>query len=331
MVKMTHNITFRPVYMINVVIVVYNKISMFHLSVPTAIFNDAALNNEKLFDVKICAEQKGQLSFANGLSFIVEEDFSIIQHADMVIFPSWEPEIRPSTRLINLITNLSRNNKMVVGLCLGAYALGYAGLLNGKRATTHWKMSDDFPLKFPQIHFESNPLYIVQDNIITSAGSAAAIDCCLYIVKYFYGIKKSNHIARMMVSSPERDGGQNQYIEHPAIERASDERLVKLIEYIQTNLTDDYSIEWVASYCAMSIRSFSRYFKANQGISFKRWLNNLRLNRSQELLESTALSITHISEQAGFSSEQIFRKHFKQRFDTTPNAWRNLFRSKNNE
>lgn len=314
--------------MINVVIVVYNEISMFHLSVPTAIFNDAVLNNDKLFDVKVCAEHKGQLSFANGLSFIVEEDFSIIQHADIVIFPSWKHEVPLNTRLIKLITNLSKNNKMIVGLCLGAYALGYSGLLDKKRATTHWKMSEDFPLKFPLVHFESNPLFIVQDNIITSAGTAAAIDCCLYIVKHFYGIKKANRIARMMVSSPERSGGQNQYIEQPSIERASDERLTQLIDYVQTNLTEDYSIEWAASYCAMSIRSFSRYFKANQGISFKLWLNNLRLNRSQELLESTPLSITRISEQAGFSSEQIFRKHFKQRFDTTPNAWRNLFRSK---
>jgi len=317
--------------MLNVVIVVYSGVSMFHLSVPTAIFNDAALNNEKLFDVKVCAEQKGALSFANGLSFIVEEDFSIIKHADIVIFPSWQPEIPPNERLIKLIKNLSSKNKMIAGLCLGAYALGYSGLLDKKRATTHWKMSEDFPLKFPQVHFESNPLFIVQDNIITSAGSAAAIDCCLYIVKHFYGIKKANHIARIMVSSPERSGGQNQYIEQPIIERASDERLANLIEHIQTNLTDDYSIEWVASYCAMSIRSFSRYFKANQGSSFKLWLNNIRLNRSQELLESTTLSITQVSELAGFSSEQIFRKHFKQRFDTTPNAWRNLFRSKNSE
>jgi len=314
--------------MINVVIVVYNEISMFHLSVPTAIFNDAVLNSDKLFDVKVCAEQKGPLSFANGLSFMVEEDFSIIKHADIVIFPSWNPAVSPSTKLITLMNQLSHHNKMIIGLCLGAYALGYAGLLNEKRATTHWKMSEDFPLKFPRVHFESNPLFIEQGNIITSAGSAAAIDCCLYIVKYFYGIKKANRIARVMVSSPERNGGQNQYIEQPTIERASDERLAKLIDHIQTNLTNDYSIAWVASYCAMSIRSFSRYFKANQGISFKRWLNNLRLNRSQELLESTALSITHISEQAGFSSEQIFRKHFKQQFDTTPNAWRNLFRSK---
>jgi len=317
--------------MINVVIVVYNGVSMFHLSVPTAIFNDAALNNEKLFDVKICAEQKGELSFANGLSFTVEEDFSILHHADVVIFPSWEPETQPSARLIKLIKNLSKSNKIIAGLCLGAYALGHSGLLDKKRATTHWKMSEDFPLKFPLVHFESNPLFIVQDNIITSAGSAAAIDCCLYIVKHSYGIKKANQIARIMVSSPERSGGQNQYIEQPTIERASDERLAKLIELIQTDLTEGYSIKWVSSYCAMSIRSFSRYFKANQGSSFKLWLNNMRLNRSQELLESTTLSITQISEQAGFSSEQIFRKHFKQRFDTTPNAWRNSFRSKSSE
>jgi transcriptional regulator GlxA family with amidase domain len=130
----------------------------------------------------------------------------------------------------------------------------------------------------------------------------------------------------MMVSSPERSGGQNQYIEQSTIEKASDERLASLITHIQSNLTDDYSIDSVASYCAMSTRSFSRCFKANQGDSFKLSLNNIRLNRSQELLESTALPITQISEHAGFSSEQIFRKHFKRRFDKTPKAWRALFR-----
>jgi len=305
---------------------------MFHLSVPTAIFNDAALNVGKLFNIKVCAEQKGKAQFANGLGFNIEHDFSIIESADIIILPSWDPETPPNTKLITLMNNLStNNNKMIVGLCLGAYALAYAGLLDGKRATTHWKMSDDFPLKFPLIHFESNPLFIVQGNIITSAGSAAAIDCCLYIVKHFYGVKVANQIARVMVSSPERSGGQNQYIEQPTIEKASDERLANLIEHIKSNLTDDYPIEWVASYCAMSSRNFSRCFKANQGSSFKSWLNNMRLNRSQELLESTALSITKVSEQAGFCSEQIFRKHFKQRFDTTPKAWRNLFRGKNTD
>jgi len=317
--------------MINIAIVVYDGISMFHLSVPTAIFKDALPTSSELFDVKICAEHTGKMSFANGLCFYVDNGLSVLEQADLVIFPSWLPETPPSHQLSKLINKIAVQGKVIAGLCLGAYALGYAGVLNDKRATTHWKSSKDFPSRFPHVHFESNPLFIVQDNIITSAGSAAAIDCCLYLVKYFYGVKKANQIARMMVSSPERSGGQNQYIEQPTIERASDERLADLIEHIQAHLADDYSLAWVASYCAMSIRSFSRYFKANQGSSFTLWLNNIRLNRSQELLESTTLSITQVSEQAGFSSEQIFRKHFKQQFDTTPKAWRSLFRSSANE
>lgn len=311
--------------MINVAVVVYSGISMFHLSVPTVIFKDAIDKESPLFDVKICAETTGNMQFANGLGFVVEHDLSIISSADIVIFPSWSPEVKPSKPLIELLTSLG-HKQMIVGLCLGAYALGHAGLLNFKRATTHWKMSDDFPVQFPEVSFESNPLYIVQDNIITSAGSAAAIDCCLFIVKHYYGSKVANQIARMMVASPERSGGQNQYIEQPTLQKASDQRLAKLIAHIQSNLTDDYSIAWVASYCSMSVRSFSRYFLANQGSSFNAWLTNLRLSRSQELLESTSLSVTDVSQQAGFRSEQIFRKHFKKQFDTSPSAWRRLFR-----
>lgn len=329
MAKMTTNITFRPDNMINVAIVVYEGISLFHLSVPIAIFKDAIPSKEPLFNVNICAETPGEITSSNGLCFIVKEEISIIQHADIVIFPSWNPDAPPSKLLIDQMIKTYDSNKFVVGLCIGAYALGYAGLLNGKRATTHWKFGSDFSLKFPQVNFDSNPIFIVDDNIITSAGSAAAIDCCLYIVKHYYGVKKANNIARMMVSSPERSGGQNQYIEQPIIERASDRRMAALIEYILANITDEYRLANVASFCSMSVRSFSRYFKSSNGISFKPWLNNIRLNYSLELLESTNLSITQVSEQAGFSSEQIFRKHFKLRYDTTPKIWRSLFKNMN--
>jgi len=184
-------------------------------------------------------------------------------------------------------------------------------------------------LKFPMVNFDSNPIYIAQNNVITSAGSAAAIDCCLYIVKHYYGVKKANQIARMMVSSPERSGGQNQYIEQPLIERASDRRMANLTDHILANIAVEYRLAYVASYCSMSVRSFSRYFKTINGLSFTSWLNNIRLNYSLKLLESTNLTITQVSEQSGFSSEQIFRKHFKKQYDTTPKTWRSMFNNVN--
>jgi len=312
-----------------IAIVAYSGISLFHLAVPIAIFNDALAQNTPLFNVKVCAEQLGTINSANGLTIDIKETTAAIKQADIIIFPSWLPDIKPSKELIELLLQANQAGKLIVGLCLGAYALAYAGLLDNKRATSHWKYNSDFVNRFPKVSFDSNPLFIESNNIITSAGSAAAIDCCLYMVKRFYGVKIANQVSRIMVSAPERSGGQNQYIEQPILERASDERLAKLIDHILADLSQSYSLTEVASFCSMSVRSFSRHFKQSNGVSFITWLANMRLNHSLALLESSNLAITQISEVAGFSSEQNFRKHFKQKFDTSPNAWRALFKSNN--
>ncbi len=310
-----------------IAIVAYSGISLFHLAVPIAIFNDALAQQAPLFNVKVCAEHPGTITSANGLPINITESNAAIKQADIIIFPSWRPEITPSEEMVKLLQQAHQNGKLIVGLCLGAYALAYAGLLDNKQATSHWKYDSDFINRFPKVKFDSNPLFIETDNIITSAGSAAAIDCCLYMVKRFYGVKIANQVARIMVSAPERSGGQNQYIEQPLLTRASDERLAKLTDHILADLSQSYSLGQVANFCSMSVRSFSRHFKQINGISFITWLANMRLNHSLALLESTNLAITKISELAGFSSEQNFRKHFKQKFDTSPNAWRSLFKS----
>jgi transcriptional regulator GlxA family with amidase domain len=309
-----------------IAIVAFEGISLFHLSVPIAIFKDAIPAQQKLFNIKVCADKTGTLQTADGLNITVAHNTEIIKQAGIVIFPSWQPDNPPSKQLTELINQAADSNKLIVGLCLGAYALAYAGLLDDKRATSHWKYADDFSKKFPKVLFETNPLFIAEHNIITSAGSAAAIDCCLYLVKQYYGVKVANQIARMMVSSPQRSSGQNQYIEQPILERPSDERMAKLIDHILADITNDYRLKDAAAYCSMSIRSFSRHFKSCYGVSFMPWLINARLNVSLELLESTNLPIAQISEQSGFSSEQIFRKHFKLRFDSTPNSWRCSFK-----
>lgn len=315
--------------MIKIAIIAFEGISLFHLSVPIAIFNDAVLNEEKLFDVCVCSETNGQVTSANGLGIDIKYDISVIEQADIVVVPSWIPDKAPSPHLREKLIEANGNNKLIVGLCLGAYALAYTGLLDGLSATTHWKYGGDFAKRFASVTCEINSLYIAKDNIITSAGSAAAIDCCLYIVKRFYGTPVANKIARVMVSSPQRSGGQNQYIEHPTIEKPSDERIARLIDIILENISDIYTLESAAEYCLMSVRSFSRNFKAANGISFTAWLINIRLNYSLELLESTNLSITEVAQKAGFNSEQIYRKHFTKKYDISPKGWQTLFKSTN--
>lgn len=310
-----------------VAIYVFEGMSLFHLSVPQAIFSDAIGQENPYFSVQVCSERFGKLMLSGGLNIWVENGIDVLAQADILIFPSWLPEQTPSKELIDIVRNAHKQGKWIVGLCLGSYLLAYSGLLNGKRATSHWRNSADFLTRFPKVDFDTNPLFLVENNLVTSAGSAAAIDCCLHIFKRFYGVKAANQVARVMVSSPSRTGGQNQYIAHPVANRASDERLAKLIDFVLGDLAQSISVEEAASYCSMSIRSFTRHFKAIYGSSFTQWSILAKLNASLELLESSDKSILLISEQTGFSSEQVFRKHFKKRFDTTPQAWRKVFRN----
>ncbi len=325
---MANSYTIRPSFMIEVAVVAFEGISLFHLSVPLAIFRDAVLSEQKLFNVRVCSQMSGHAHSADGLSIAIHHDISIIKQADLIIVPSWLPNQVPSSLLQDLLIEAKEDKKLIVGLCLGAYSLAYSGLLDGLRATTHWKYGDDFSKRFPLLTCDINPLYIVEGNIITSAGSAAAIDCCLHIVKHYYSVKVANQIARVMVSSPERSGGQNQYIENPIIKRPSDTRIAALIDLVLENISDNYTLSGAAEYCMMSVRSFSRNFKSANGISFNTWLINTRLNHSLELLESTSLAITEVSAKAGFSSEQIYRKHFLQKYGVAPRTWQKMFKSK---
>lgn len=312
---------------LQVVVVAFEGISLFHLSVPIAIFSDAQADN-RLFNVRVCASKTGELVSADGLRLFIEYDYAIAHQADILIFPSWQIDQHPTEALKAIIRERVAANRMVVGLCLGAYALAYCDVLNGKQATTHWRYSQDFQSRFPEVLLDCDPLYVVQSQLITSAGTAAAIDCCLFITKQLFGVNNANEVARLMVSAPLRNGGQNQYIKYSVPEpgsRQPDTLIGVLVSKVLADLTRQWSLRAAAEQCAMSERSFSRYFNAQFGVSFTRWLLNMRLNYSLELLEAGSLSIGRVSELAGFSSEQNFRKLFKQSFGVTPQLWKRQF------
>jgi len=212
-------------------------------------------------------------------------------------------------------------------LCLGTYALAYAGIIEQQKVTTHWAYGDDLSQRFPDINYHEDPLYIQQGNIITSAGTAAAIDCCLYLLKELQGSKIANYVGRMMVAAPQRHGGQKQFIAKPVLVNSQDQRINELIDKILTTLTVNYTLHDAAAQCFMSTRSFSRRFKQYFSMSFIEWLTHARLTHSQHLLASTRLSISQIAEQSGFNTEQNFRKQFKLHYRVLPRDWRNSFNS----
>ncbi|QHM75852.1 HTH-type transcriptional regulator CdhR [Mixta theicola] len=280
-----------------------------------------------LFRVEICAEKPALVMSDPGLSVKVEHGLDRLDVADIVIVPYWnQPEERPSQALLDALISAWQRGAEVVGLCLGTYVLAYAGLLNERRAATHWEYEADFLERFPAVHLDSNSLYTSDERLITSAGTAAGIDCCLNIIREHYGSAVANRVARRMVVPPYREGGQAQFIERPVPETSRDGKMNQLMDYLRRNLDKPHKLDSLAGFVSMSRRTLTRHFLKATGTTPGDWINAERLQRSQELLETTDHSIEKVAEMAGFQSPVSFRQSFKSKFSVSPSEWRRAFR-----
>lgn len=204
--------------------------------------------------------------------------------------------------------------------------LAAAGLLDGRRATTHWKSADELAMRYPQIIVEPKVLYVDEGDIVTSAGCAAAIDCCLHLLRTQYGAEVANHIARRMVVPPFRQGGQAQFIEQPALGSVTPDQLSLVMEWMTQNLGTSHTLDELADRALMSRRTFTRRFRQMTGTTVGQWLLNQRLAFSQRMLEMTDKPIEIVSETAGFASPALFRRCFGQAFGIKPSVYRREFR-----
>lgn len=300
--------------------------SPFHFSVPCILFG-SALPQPDLFHVDICALKPGPVISEMGLSITVEQGLDPLDQADIIIVPYWHnPAEKPAQALLDKLVAAWQRGAEVVGLCLGTYVLAYAGLLDQHRAATHWEFERDFSERFPQVHLDSNALYTRDNRLITSAGTAAGIDCCLDIIRHHYGSAMANRVARRMVVPPYREGGQAQFIERPVPETTRDSKINALLASLRQNLDQPQDLDSLSRTLSMSRRTLTRHFHKATGMSLGEWLTAERLQRSQLLLETTGISIECVAEKAGFDSPVSFRQRFKSRFGVSPSEWRRTFR-----
>ena len=183
----------------------------------------------------------------------------------------------------------------------------------------------DFCVRFPRVRLDMNALYVDEDRLITSAGTGAGLDCCLYLVRAYHGPKIANKVARTMVIPPHREGGQAQFIEQPMAVSTQDSQVNRLLDYLRENLGKQHSIDELATRAAMSRRTFTRHFHKATGMTLVDWLVNERLQQTRELLETTSIPIERISELTGFQTPLSLRQHFKKRFHVSPRDWRRTF------
>jgi len=309
-----------------VAIVATEGFSTFHLSVPLILFGETA-GETPLFTRLICADKPGLVWSKDGTAVKAEYGVEALENADIVVVPFWNNiDQRPSAGLLTSLVNARQNGATLVGLCLGTFVLAHAGLLDGRRASTHWEFEALFQQRFPQVRLDVNVLYVEDDRIITSAGTAAALDCCLYVIRQRFGARVANHIARRMVTPPYREGGQVQYIARRVPHNTTDSRINTLLDFLQQHVHESHDIDALAQRVSMSRRTLTRHFQASTGMSPGEWISRERIHRSQELLETTDLSVDRVAEQVGFQSAITFRQTFRQKLGVSPVEWRKTFR-----
>lgn len=312
--------------MLTLVVIAFDRISPFHLSVPCVVFGEKHPQLPPI-DFKVCAAESGPLRTTGGFHLETHYNLENLAGADIIIVPSWrDPHEKPPRALLTSLQMAAARGAKIVGLCLGAYVLAEAGLLNERQATTHWAYAPDFATRYPHVKLDPAVLYVEDHNIVTSAGTAAGLDCCLYLLRQEFGAEIANHVARRLVIAPYRQGGQAQFIEYPIPEKKAATRLAILLDWVRENLAASHTVTSVAERALMSRRTFTRQFKQLTGMSFFSLLLAERLIYSQHLLESTDKLIDHVATQAGFGSTESFRGHFRRYFGITPVTWRKQFR-----
>lgn len=309
-----------------IAVLAFDRISPFHLSVPCVVFGDHH-PGLPAFQLMVCAAEPGPLTTTAGFSIQLQHGLEALEVAESIIVPSWrDPGERPPQALLDALLAAHQRGAKIVGLCLGAYVLAEAGLLDGRPASTHWAFAQDFARRYPKVRLNADVLYVDDGQIVTSAGTAAGIDCCLHMLRQQYGSMSANSVARRLVVPPHRQGGQAQYIEQPLPRSVRDSRLAELIDRIRGSLCEPHTLDSLAEKSRMSRRTFTRHFRQLTGATVSQWLLGERLALSQRLLETTDLSIEQIAQQAGFGAAVSLRQHFRGAFGVSPRQWRQTFR-----
>lgn len=312
---------------VRVAVFAFEGVSLFHLSVPGMVLGGVdEAQSLPCYDVTYFGVLPGKIRSDQGVVIEISAGLDVLHKADIVIIPAWnEPEVAAPAELLNALRQAHTRGALIVGLCLGAFVLADAGLLDDKEATTHWIARDVFARRFPRVRFRPDVLYIDDGQIVTSAGTVAAIDCCLHLIRERYGSDVANRRARLLVTPPHRQGGQAQYIERPVARLASENRLPEVLEWARENLTKDLSVDILADVARMSRRTFTRRFREATGTTVMKWLNAERVAYAQHLLETTERSIECIASESGFNTPLSLRQQFASQLGTTPSDYRRTF------
>ena len=302
---------------------------VFELAVPCEVFGlDRSYLVSPWYDFKVCALAPGPVDTDSGFTIVTEHGLDDIASADTVIVCAGHYEDRqPPQDLIDAILTAHGRGARIASLCTGAFVLAAAGLLDGRRATTHWSHAAELAERYPAIHVDPKVLYIDEGDVLTSAGTAAGIDLCLHIVRKDHGAEIANAVARRMVVPPHRDGGQAQFVDIPVAATEDGDPLSRTLGWMLEHLDEPLAVDQLAHRSHMSPRTFARRFRSVTGTTPHQWLLSQRILLAQRLLETSDLAVELVAHRCGFGTAANLRHHFQRVVDTSPLAYRRTFRT----
>jgi len=308
----------------SVAVVAIPGVAPFEFGVVCEVFGvDRSEHGGPVFDFQVVTPEPGPVVTSLGFPMVIDTPLSAADHVDLLVIPAHAvDDVDPAVHAA--IRAAVARGAWVLSVCSGAFVLAQAGVLDGRRSTTHWMHAERLAREFPLTTVDPDVLFVEDRGVITSAGTASGIDACLHLVRRELGAAAANVIARRMVVPPQRDGGQSQYIPQPLAESESSS-FATLLDWMLAHLDEELTVDDLARRALMSPRTFARRFRTETGATPAAWLNRQRLLRSQYLLESSDLGLEQIAQHTGFGSAAVMRHHFLRSLQTTPTAYRRTF------
>lgn len=311
-----------------VAVLALDGVSAFDLSLPCQVFTlVTGTDGSPAYEIRVCADRAVTATAGPAEPFRLSTSFSWhdARAADTIIVPGVPVDRAPHARAVRLLREAAAEGVRIASICTGAFVLASAGLLEGRRATTHWRFADVLAERYPRTRVDPSVLYVDEGQVLTSAGIAAGLDLCLHMVRRDHGAAVAAEAARFLVMPPHRAGGQAQFIEYRTPECDSAD-LGATLQWMRGKLGEPLSLSDIAAHAMMSRRSLARHFRAQTGTTPLRWLLAQRIQRVRELLETTRLPLARVAEATGFGSVEALRHHFTRQVGTTPSAYRAAFR-----
>lgn len=309
----------------NVAVLAYDGVAPFELGVLCEAWGlDRADDGVPPFDFAVCAPEPGRVRTSQGFDLHVDHGLDRVAEADLVAVPAMPRDQPVPQPVIQAVNDAHQRGARLLSVCSGAFVLGQAGLLDGRRCTTHWRYADELAARFPAAQVDPDVLYVDADPVFTSAGSAAGLDACLHLLRKEFGAQVAGAVARRMVVPPHRDGGQAQFVRAQVPDTEAD-MVAPVLDWLVEHLDEDLSVDALARRVHMSPRTFARRFREETGTTPHQWLSHQRVLLAERLLEETGIPIEEVARRSGFGTAATLRHSFSRVRGTSPAAYRRTF------